>query len=272
MHERGRDFLTVVALAIVVFFLGVVIHEGVGHGLVCELVGGRVQGLSSVHCDCDYGDASLAARRAVQAGGTVANLVAGLAFAAALRAAAARPEPSPPTAARYFLWLAAVVNLLQAGGYLMVSPFGGFGDWTLFLTDLSAAGAWQFGLTAAGLALTLAAIFFAVRTLAGFVDPAPPRRARRAWLLTAVPYVTGGLVACVAALRNPLGGPLVVTSAAASTFGGTCCLLWVGYLTGVLGPRTTGSGARFALHPAILALAVIALGIWIVALAPGITR
>ena len=45
--------------------------------------------------------------------------------------------------------------------------------------------------------------------------------------LTLVPYITGGILSCVAGLFNPVGMILVAISAAAASFGGTSGLAWM---------------------------------------------
>jgi hypothetical protein len=42
-----------------------------------------------------------------------------------------------------------------------------------------------------------------------------------------VPYLTGGIVSCLAGLLNPVGIVLVGISAAAASFGGTSGLAWM---------------------------------------------
>ena len=66
--------LTVGAIAILAYMLGNVLHEGLGHGGACLLVGAKPLVLSSVHFECS------ADSRLVMAGGTLVNLFAAAAF------------------------------------------------------------------------------------------------------------------------------------------------------------------------------------------------
>ena len=260
----SSDPLTVGAIAVLVYLVATFLHEAVGHGGACALLGGRVLTVSSVHCQCDYREISRNRIRAVEAAGTVVNLVFGLLCAAAL-------VLGPPDAAawRYFLWLSAVVNTLLGGGYLMVSPFLNFGDWAEFVEGLRGQLAWKFALTAAGLLISFAALYFGRERIEYFCGYENPMRSRQAWLLTALPYAVGGIVSCAVAFLNPVSKLLVATSAGASTLGGTSWLLWIGHLTATLPPRAASKPAVVALSPALIALAGAALIVWAVLLAPG---
>jgi len=239
------NVFTIIALAILAYFLATVVHEGVGHGGACALLGGRLVSVSSVHCDCDYRNISRPRQRAIEAAGTAANFALGLCCALAI----AFYEPFSPTW-RYFLWLSAMINLFQAGGYLLVSPFGRFGDWNNFLDGVDAQLGWRLALTAAGLLISMATLQFA-------------------WLLTALPFAIGAIASCSIALLNPVDKLLVLTSAAAATLGGTSWILWIGHLAPAIAPRTTARPIMLAPNPVVIALAVVALGVWAFVLGPG---
>jgi len=257
------DPLTIAALAILAYFLATVVHEGIGHGGACALLGGRLVLVSSVHCDCDYQSISRPRQRAIEAAGTAANFALGLGCALAI---AFFELPSP--AWRYFLWLSAMINLFQAGGYLLVSPFGRFGDWNNVLDGVDAQLAWKLALTAAGLLISIATLQFGCRQLGFFLSPEDPLRGSQAWLLTALPFAIGAIVSCAVALLNPVDKLLVFTSAAAATLGGTFWILWIGRLAPGIAPRTARPIA-LASNPMAIALAVVALGLWAFVLGPG---
>ena len=65
------DLLTIAAIAIVATVIADFIHEGLGHGGMCVVTGGRPLALSTVHFECS------ADTRLVAAGGTLANLIFG---------------------------------------------------------------------------------------------------------------------------------------------------------------------------------------------------
>lgn len=258
------DVFTIAALAILAYFLATVAHEGVGHGGTCALLGGRLVSVSSVHCDCDYRNISRPRQRAVEAAGTIANLALGLGCAMAIAFFA----PFSPSW-RYFLWLSMSINLFQAGGYLLVSPFGRFGDWNNFLDGIDAQFVWKLVLTAAGLLISVATLQFSCNQLGFFLSPEDPLRGRQAWLLTALPYAVGAIVSCGIALLNPVDKLLVLTSAGAATLGGTCWILWAGHLAPAIAPRTTAKPIVLASNSIAIALAVVALVVWAFVLGPG---
>jgi len=258
------DALTIAALAILAYFLATVVHEGIGHGGACALLGGRLVSVSSVYCDCDYQSISRPRQRAIEAAGTAANFALGLGCALAI----AFFEPFSPSW-RYFLWLCAVINLFQAGGYLLVSPFGRFGDWNNFLDGVDAQLGWRLALTAAGLLISMATLQFGCRQLGFFLSPEDPLRGRQAWLLTALPFAIGAIASCSIALLNPVDKLLVLTSAAAATLGGTSWILWIGHLAPAIAPRTTARLIVLAPNPIVITLAVVALCVWAFVLGPG---
>jgi len=68
----GDDVLTVVAISLVAEILGDVLHEGLGHAAVALLTGAKSGVLSTVAWSSEFDS------RLVAAGGTLANLAAGL--------------------------------------------------------------------------------------------------------------------------------------------------------------------------------------------------
>jgi hypothetical protein len=266
LTAHSSDPLTVAAIAVLVYLLAAVIHEGIGHGATCALAGGKAITVTSVYCECNDRDLSRNRQRMIEAGGTTANLLFGLSFAAAL----VLFRPASPTW-RYFLLLSAMVNLFQSGGYLMISPFADFGDWKAFLEGLSSKLVWQLTLTAIGILISVAALYFGRKEIEPFCGAVNPFRGQQAWLLTALPYVTGALASCVIAFLNPIDKSLVVTSAAAATLGGTSWLLWVGYLTGIQAAKSELPPATVESNWILIMLALAALMTWAVTLGPGIS-
>jgi len=64
-------------------------------------------------------------------------------------------------------------------------------------------------------------------------------RVRRARQLTVTPYLTAGVLACVAGALNPVSPLLILISAAAASFGGNSGLAWMSNL--LQGPRIPSS-------------------------------
>ena len=216
------DPLTIAAIAVVAYALSNVVHEGLGHGGACLLVGGHPRQLTAVFFDGDLEGLPASAGRWVAAGGSLANLVA-----AALAWAALRLIPAGWGRWRFFLWLVLAVNLLQAFGYFLFSGIGGLGDWAVVVRDLQPAALWRTGLVVGGAILYfLVAPRLFMPELEPFVPAERQERVARVRTLTLLPYLVGGATFVVAGALNPLGWIYVLISAVAASFGGTSLLAW----------------------------------------------
>jgi hypothetical protein len=210
------DTLTISSIAIIAYILATVLHEGVGHGGACLLVGGQPLVISTVHMECS------ADSRLVTAGGTLMNVIAG-----ALAFALGRVTSRTHSSLKYFLWISMTVNLFVAAGYFAFSGIGGFGDWALFIQGLGPQWIWRIGMTIFGAAAYMLVAQFSLLELRPLIGSNKKQRYVRAIQLSKMPYFAGGILACVAGSLNPQGLILVVLSAAASAFGGTSGLLWM---------------------------------------------
>jgi hypothetical protein len=157
----------------------------------------------------------------VEAGGTLANFLAGGLFFLGLRLTR---RGSPHW--RYFLWLSMAINLMTGAGYFLFSGVANIGDWAEIVRDLSPRWAWRVGLSVAGAILYVGCVRLALGEMAPFIGAGVGRLAR-AKKLALVPYLAGGILSCVAGLLNPVGMVLVAISAAAASFGGTSGLAWM---------------------------------------------
>jgi hypothetical protein len=235
MQQRPRlpeatkpDLLTIAAIAIVATVIADFIHEGLGHGGMCVATGLRPLVLSTVHFECS------ADTRLVEAGGTLANLIFGALSWGALRAV----KQSAPW--RYFFWLLMTFNLFHVGGYFLFSGIGNIGDWAAVVAGWQPAYAWRVGLAALGI-VTYFFLFvpLSLRELRPFLGKDAKIRVRRARQLTLVPYLTVGILSCVAGALNPVGPLLLLLSAAAGSFGGNSGMAWMWSL--LYGPRIPSS-------------------------------
>ena len=222
------DLLTIAAIAIAATVIADVIHEGLGHGGMCAATGAQPLTLSTVHFECS------ADTRLVAAGGTLANLVFGALFWIAERAVKQTPSW------RYFCWLLMTFNLFQAGGYFLFSGIGNVGDWAAVVAGWQPAWAWRVGLIALG-TVTYFLLFvpLCLRELRPFLGRDAKIRVRRGRQLTLAPYLTAGILSCVAGALNPVGPLLILISAAAASFGGNSGLAWMWNL--LYGPRIPSS-------------------------------
>ncbi len=218
------DLLTIIAIAIVATVIVDFIHEGVGHGGMCAALGQQPLALSTVHFECS------ADTRLVAAGGTLANLILGALFFVASRTV------SQTASWRYFFWLLMTFNLFDGGGYFLFSGIGNFGDWAAVVAGWQPAWAWRVGLVALG-AVTYFLLFvpWCLRELRPFLGTDPQIRVRRARQLSLAPYLTAGILSCIAGTLNPVGPLLILVSAAAASFGGKSGLAWMWTL--LRGPR-----------------------------------
>ncbi|MGA8440253.1 MAG: hypothetical protein WB762_13045 [Candidatus Sulfotelmatobacter sp.] len=255
------DLLTIAAIAIVATVIGNFIHEGLGHGGMCVAAGGRPLVLSTVHFECSV------ETRLVAAGGTLANLIFGTLSWGALRTV------KQSATWRYLLWLLMTFNLFDAGGYFLFSGIGNIGDWAAVVAGWQPAWAWRVSLAALGI-VTYFALFvpLSLRELRPFLGKDTKIRIWRARQLTLVPYLTAGVLSCLAGALNPVGRLLILISAAAASFGGHSGLVWMWTL--LHNPRIPSSEFQM---PEIersrgwtIAAVVLAIG-FITGLGPGVT-
>ena len=261
LHEATQpDLLTIAAIAIAATVITDFIHEGIGHGGMCAATGGQPLVLSTVHFECS------ADTRLVAAGGTLANLIFGALFWVAARAV--RQSASW----RYFFWLVMTFNLFDAGGYFLFSGIGNFGDWAAVVAGWQPAWAWRVGLIALG-TMTYFLLFvpFCLRELRPFLGKDPEIRVRRARSLTLTPYLTAGILSCIAGALNPVGPLLILISAAAASFGGTSGLAWMWtLLRGPLIPSSELQMPEIKRSRGWMVAAVILATVFVAGLGPGV--
>ncbi len=267
-EPKNLDRLTIIAIGALAYSLANVVHEGLGHGGACLLLGARPTMFNAIFFNYDETTASGAVQRLISAAGSIVNVIVGLPLVVVLRS----PVALPPRW-RYFLWLFCAVNLLTAFGYLLFSGIGGIGDWARVIEG--ARPTWIYRLV---LAIAGAVLYFVVapRLLMPPLDPFlgrdPEVRRIRARALSLVPYLTGAAALLAAGMLNPLGMKIVLISAAAASLGGTSLLAWYPSI-----PRPPSS---YAIEPPIgiersvawLVAAAIGMAIFVFVLGPGIGR
>jgi hypothetical protein len=236
------DPATVVAIALLAYPIATLVHEGLGHGLACALVGGRVEGVSLARCSCDVADPSPWDLRAIKAAGTGMNLLTGL------PAALAATRIADPHL-RWFVSLFAAISLLAGAGYPMTDPIGGFGDWTGFLEGLPGWLGWV--ISAAGLAGYIAAIRVLLLLLEPWLGVGPQARIDRARSLCLGPYLLAGGVAMTVAVAFDRGGSHLMWTSALAHLGGTSALAWAWLLADKRPGSTPALG--LARHPGWIA-------------------
>lgn len=218
VHGRP-DGLTLVAIAMLAYVVTVVFHELGGHGGACIALGGYPHEIGAYYFYCDERDMRDASVRLVAAAGNTANLI---------MAAIALPliERARSWYGQWFCWLLFTISLLDWSGYFLFSGVTGIGDWgggaSGVFHGVAAQWVWRTALALAGAGLYFASAVVAARQLSHFVHSTT--QARR---ITLAAYVAGGVLALLVGLLNPVGVVIVLTSALASTLGGTSGLLWL---------------------------------------------
>ena len=215
------DRLTVASIAVVAYALSNVVHEGLGHGGVCLLVGCEPQLLTSMQFEGDAARLPEAASRVIAAGGSVANLVVAAVAIVLLR----RSRAGAP-ATWFFYWLLATVCLLQSTGYLLFSGVGNMGDWATVVRGWPGGAFWRVGLAAVGGLAYWAATGWAMGTLGARLHTPAPARVSEAYRYTLVAYVTGAILYIAAGIRDPGGFAILLISGVAASLGGTSGLAW----------------------------------------------
>jgi hypothetical protein len=211
-EKSNDDALTLVALGIVAFVVADVTHEGLGHGLATLAVGGTPVMLTTC-----YFSTSGSLSRWIPAAGGIANVVAGLLSALALRFL----RSSGPHL-RYFLTLVVAFNLLFAVSYPAYSGIAAFGDWAAVISGLSPAWLWRvllvvFSVVSYYLSLQLIAV--EMRPFCGSNAPESLARLRR---MTLIPFLAALAAAALGGALNPAGWIVIFTAAlpaAAAAFG-----------------------------------------------------
>lgn len=217
---RNIDVPTLIAIALAAYAITNVVHEGLGHGGMCLLVGGRPLELSAVYFDYDHTTVSESGAKWISAGGTLANLVL-----AALAWVGLRATGRANTPGRYFLWLLMTVSLLQATGYWLFSGLAGVGDWVKVIAHQEPLVLWRLLLATAGGVGYYLSLRLSLSALNAFL-PIGEGRLVLARRLMFVPYVAGAALYILAGLLNPVSPILILISAAAASLGGTSGLAW----------------------------------------------
>ena len=213
-----HDLLTVIAISIVVYTIANLLHEGLGHGGACLAVGCKPLLLTSVNFQGNEDGLAKWAIRLISAGGTIVNLIAGLIALALLR-------KTFNVHWRFFVWLFATVNLMQATGYWLFSGVANIGDWSSVIDGWSPWWLWRMALALIGGASYWYCTRLAMIRLGPFIG-GDQMRGRRALSLTLVPYFTGALLYTISGIFNPMGLILVALSAMPASLGGTSGLAW----------------------------------------------
>jgi hypothetical protein len=144
-----------------VISLNVGAHEAV-HAVTCVLVGGELLELAALYARCQTH--ALVQAKIVDGAAPLFNLLVGtLIWLVLPRVPRSRPHLN------LFLWLLMVMNWLYGAPYLMVSGVANLGDFATVIRGYEPHGLWRVGLTLAGSALFMGAVWLSLRRLGQFV-------------------------------------------------------------------------------------------------------
>lgn len=214
------DLPTVAGMAAVAYLLTTLLHEAGGHGGACLAVGGKAVALGAYYFDCDTAKLPVMAERIVSAAGSMVDLAMALILWPVVAARAAKPAPGAGTV---FLWLMFTLNAMTWAGYYLFSGVAGIGDWGPdgVLKGVVNPLPWRIAEGVIGMALYV----WLTRMAMGWLGRITGTM-RAARLLSWTAYATGGVVALLIGLLNPMGFVIVLISSMASSLGGTSGLLW----------------------------------------------
>ena len=220
------DWPTIIAISALALILETALHEHLGHAGSCLLLGSYPTELGAFYVNCNYTGMSDLAIRLVALAGPVVSLLTGVVSFLSLR----QISPRQP-ALYYFVWLLGTIGFMTATGYLLFSGVSGIGDFGLTrdgaLYSASPAWLWQTLMSITGLASYFLTVRLAVRTIEPYIGGVGRARITYARHLVLASYLTGVVVAVGIGFLNPYGVVIVLTSAAASTLGGTSGFLWM---------------------------------------------
>jgi hypothetical protein len=220
------DNLTLIALSMLAYTLTVLLHEHLGHALACVSLGGHPAELGAFYVNCQYANMPDVSIRLVALAGPIVSLITG-----AVSFLVLGRIPQGSSRLRYWVWLLGTISLMTATGYLLFSGFTGLGDLgtsrdgALYL----ARPEWLWRpvsvlIGGAGYALV---IYLSLREMDKLIGGEGTVRVAQAQKLALSSYLTGTLVSVLIGLLNPHGMVIVLSSAAASTLGGTSGLAWM---------------------------------------------
>ncbi len=196
------------------FGLEPVVHEVLGHAVVCWATGGKVVLISSTAMQT--GSAS----RLVPAAGPVANILFGIvAVVVLLRVYGRRPGAGGGgtrlTVGALFLWFFGFANLFLATGYIFYSGLIKFGDFAAVVDGWRPAWLYRVGLVVAGAFGYRYCIGLAARSFAA-IGSVPIADARR---IVYAGCAAGGGLFLLASVFNPISPSLILYDGVSGAIG-----------------------------------------------------
>ena len=251
------------AAAVLAIALGTMAHQA-AHVVVGAMAGGRPTLVTSTGFEGFWSGLRNAGVLALGASGSLAHGILALAgwlvFRRGVRA---------PTTGTAVGWILFVTNAWIPTAYLTVSPVLGAGDWMPVLDRFRQLGPMRASAAVTGLFVAAQLWKGTVQTLARLVgNGAADARAARARSITRWAWAAGGLVAVLAAVRDPAGPVHAVPIAAAATFGSTWPILLAA--RAVPGAPVPGAPLRLERSIPVIVLAVVSMVVLVAYFGPGV--
>lgn len=258
--DNSRKLIDIAALAALAWVGAATLHEGMGHGLACKLMGGDPLVWSTFHFDCGRQSLPLMASRIIAGAGTAVNVVL-------LVLGWLWWRSSINDTARLTGWIIFVVNGLTTFGYLLFSAAFGIGDWNTsgVIAGVSNTGLARAILAVIGIVGYVAIIRIGATMLSPVLSSATAKVEARQ--ITVTVWVTLGIVSLLAALMAGGDWRLTIGASIGAALGGNAGLLTIPrFVTPSAGSRSESLQSGMVLWGAA-ALAVVA---FVVILGPGI--
>lgn len=231
-HSRAVDQWTLIGLLLILVPITTMSHEIGGHIGACLAVGGTPTAIGAYYVDCDVPAGWLS--RIVAMAGSGMDLVISICAYWAWRA-------TKGDLVRLILWIVFVGKAMVAAGYLAFSGVTGIGDWGVVdgggLFPVALPWLWRIAMTAIGVGAYVLVIRAAIRTLRLMLGGGPDAQSSQKQIAMTF-YLVNGMIAIFVGLLNPIGFMVILTSAVASSFGGTAGLWNVAYADEVPGEPT----------------------------------
>jgi hypothetical protein len=222
------DLLSVVAVSLLAYTLGLIVHEYMGHALMNVAFGGRLSELGALYIGGNHAvqtSMPVWASKLALLAGALFNAITGvvaLILLARLRKAS--------NLSKYWLWLFGTISLLTAAGYVLFSGVSGVGDFGTragLFRGVEPEWLVRAVLTVVGAASYAGGIIVSLRRMDQLIGGEGKERVFRAQMLSLTSYLAGSIFLVLVGALNPHGLEILLAGALAYGFGGTCALAWM---------------------------------------------
>jgi hypothetical protein len=204
-HSREHSVWTLAAVGFLAYYITVMWHEILGHGLMLYVIGARhfILTSTSMHSpEISFsGERITPGARLALVAGPLSNAVLGIMLYPIFRSVTRR---GANLTLRFFLWLLTALNFFLGFVYMFFSGVFGVADYAGAIAGLPHHALLRVLEVVIGTLLCGATVRFFATSFAEFPG--------NLWRLSLVPYASAALLFCVAGLRIPNGGPMMIIS------------------------------------------------------------